>query len=294
MELSDALIAATGSSLAVGGSLVWVDPSGYYHSTTTNPLIQLTGGTHTLGSGTAAGIGSVLQYKGSGLDPTYGNGWDNLFQTYGTYLDLNGATVNLGGSGNAIKVDTATLYAAGPIINMLNSTLNTSPSGDATTGAVHLYRSSVTALGPMVGLNNSQITVQHGPLLTLTGGSQLTVTGDLATLAYGSRLTVVNGPLIRVDGVNAQATASKLSVSGALVNFVGSGNQVIVNNALTPNYTTGGGTVPVYTDNLGTASTNIVVGSYPVKNAAGNTVSVTGSLLQVTNGGKVNVTAPAP
>jgi hypothetical protein len=31
-----------------------------------------------------------------------------------------------------------------------------------------------------------------------------------------------------------------------------------------------------------------------VKNAAGGTMSVTGSLLKVTNGGRVNVTAPAP
>ena len=290
MELGGALIAATGSSLAVGGSLVRIDPSGFFRSTTRDPLIGLDGGTHLIGSSMSGG-GSLLDYMGGGLDPATGIGWWTLFGTGGPFLGLkNAATVNLGGSGNAIKVDTAVLDAAGPIIAMINSTLNTSPSGDATNGAVHLYRSTVTALGPMIGLDNSKITVQNGPLLTLTGGSQLNVTGDLATLANGSRLTVVNGPLIRVDGINAQGRASNLSVSGALVNFVGSGNQVIVNNALAPTGTVSG--IPVYKDT--NPGSSIVIGSYPVKNPAGGTVSVTGSAIQVTNGGRVNVTATAP
>lgn len=281
MELSGALIETTGSSLAVGGSLVRIDPSGFFRSTTTNPLIGLAGGTHNIGSGTS-GIASLLDYTGDTIDTGTGLGMTTLFGTGGPYLGLNAATVNLGGSGNAIKVDTAVLDATGPIIAMLNSTLNTSPTGDATNGAVHLYRSTVTALGPMIGLDNSQVTVQNGPMLTLTGGSQLTVTGDLATLANGSRLTVVNGPLIRVDGINAQGRASNLSVSGALVNFVGSGNQIIVNNAIASTGTIGG--ISVHNDGKPGSSISLVS---PVKNPLGGTLSGTGVYIQVTNGGQV-------
>ena len=191
-------------------------------------------------------------------------------------------------------MDTALLNAAAPIVDLINSTVNLNNGASSSPGAVQLLNAVANVTGPAVNLNNSVISIQNGPLLSLMGGAQMNVTGDLARLANGSRLTVVNGPLISVDGVNARGTASSLIASGALVNFVGSGNQVIVNNALTPNYVTGGGTVPVYTDNLGTASTNIVVGPYPVKNAGGGTVNLTGSLLKVTNGGKVNVSATAP
>jgi len=259
-------------------------------------LISLSGGTNTLGDASNNNA-RLLDMKGTHTDLTYGYGTDQPLQTGGIFFQASGATVNLtGGSstGAAIKVDTALLNAAAPIVDLINSTVNLNNGSSSSPGAVQLLNAVANVTGPAVNLNNSVISIQNGPLFSLMGGAQMNVTGDLARLANGSRLTVVNGPLISVDGVNARGTASSLIASGALVNFVGSGNQVIVNNALTPNYVTGGGTVPVYTDNLGTASTNIVVGPYPVKNAAGGTLSVTGSLLKVTNGGRVNVTAPAP
>ena len=185
-------------------------------------------------------------------------------------------------------MDTALLNAANATIFQMTGGSLPSNKTD-TSGSIYLYNSQVTAV-QVANLNNSQIQITNGPLLNVTGGSQMTITGDLATLANGARITVSNGPLIAVDGA-----ASKLTVNGALANFVGSGNQVIVTNTLMPNLMLGTvPVVPVFTDSLGTASTNIVVGPYPVKNPAGGTLSVTGSLLKVTNGGRVNVAAPAP
>jgi len=203
--------------------------------------------------------------------------------------------VNLRGDGNAVSVDTALLAAAGPIVSLINSTLNTSATGDATSGAMRLYRSSVTSQGPVFGLDNSTLTVQSGPLLSLTGGSNLTVNGDFASLLNGSRITVVNGPLIYVDGINPQGTPSTLTVTGALLNFGGSGgNSVVVTNAITPTHVLSG--IPVSQ----TGGASVSIGPNPIKNPQLGTLSVLcpgdcrGSLIQATNGGRVTITAPAP
>jgi hypothetical protein len=296
LSLQGSFLGSINDTLTATGGILRIGSGSTLTSTTTNPLISLSGGTHTVGDANS-NYGRLLDVRGMNTDPTYGYGTDQPLQTGGIFFQASGATVNLtGGSstGAAIKVDTALLNAAAPIVDLINSTVNLNNAASSSPGAVQLLNAVANVTGPAVNLNNSTISIQNGPLFSLMGGAQMNVTGDLARLANGSRLTVVNGPLISVDGVNAKGTASALIASGALVNFVGSGNQVIVTNALTPNYTTGMGTVPVYTDNLGTASTNIVVGPYPVKNAAGGTLSVTGSLLKVTNGGRVNVTAPAP
>ncbi len=297
--IAGALLNATDSPLTVAGSLVSAFNGGGIHSTTIDPLIKITGGTHEIGSGTGGGIGSLLDLRGVNTNPGTGLGTNVPLQTGGIVFEVNNAaTVNLSGAGNAIRVDTALLAAAAPVVNLINSTLNTSTAGDATNGAMHLFQSSVTSLGPVFGLDNSTLTVKAGPLLTLTGGSNMTVNGDFTSLVNGSKITVLNGPLIRVDGINAAGTASTLNVSGALVNFGGTGgNQVIVNNAIAPTATLSG--LPV---NVGIGGSSINIGPNPIKNTGLGTVSVngilagpgphTGSLIQATNGGRVTITAP--
>ncbi|HYL79210.1 MAG TPA: hypothetical protein VEU07_00270, partial [Candidatus Acidoferrum sp.] len=123
---------------------------------------------------------------------------------------------------------------------------------------------------------------------SLAGGSVMTVTGDFASLVNGSKITVLNGPLIAVSGTSATGTPSTLSVSGALVNFGGTGgNQVIINNAIAPTATMSG--IPVNKD----AASFINIGPTPIKNLGTlGTVSVTGSMIQATGGGRVTITAP--
>ncbi len=298
VSLAGPLLLADPSPLTVAGNLVSIFGGAKLESTTTDPLIKLTGGTHEIGSGTPVGVGSLLDLRGITTDPVTGLGTDEVLKTGGAFLEADPTTITLGGNGNAIRIDTALLAASAPIIKLINSTLNTSDTGDSTTGAMHLYQSSVTSFGPVFGLDNSTLTIKSGPALSLTGGSNLTVNGDFASLVNGSKITVVSGPLIYVAGSSPTGTPSTLNVSGGLVNFGGTGgNQVIVNNSIAPTTTLSG--LPV---NVGGGGSSISIGSNPIKNPGLGSVTIngtpagsgpfTGSLIQATGGGKVNITAP--
>jgi hypothetical protein len=275
----------TGLNTVAGSLLKISDISSakWFEADTSYPLIKITGGTHAIGSGTGSGSGSILDIVGvNDCDgPCRALYWGGAG---GTILRAENATIDLSGSGNAIrvdtaKVDTATVDATGPIINLINSTLNTSTSGDSETGAIHLYSSNVTSYGPVFGLDNSTLTVRNGPALSVTGGNSMTVSTDFATLINGSKITVQNGPLIYVNG-------SSLTVTGALVNFGGTGgNQLIVNNSFTPTGTTNG--VPFRTETGGIVN---IYTSTPIKNLdTKGTVSFTGSVIRATNYGYVTI-----
>jgi hypothetical protein len=301
VSLAGALLSTTDTNITATGRLLSISNGGQLISTTTDSLIKLTGGTHAFGSGTGSGAGSLLDLRGVNTDSVTGLGTDTVLQTGGTIFEADPTTINLSGSGNAIRVDTALLAASAPIVKLINSTLNTSSTGDAVTGAMRLFQSSVTSLGPVFGLDNSILNVQSGPLLSLTGGSSLTVNGDFASLTNGSRITVVNGPLIRVSGSSTGPTSvpSTLTVTGGLVNFGGTGgNQVIVNNSILPTGSPMSG-LPV---NVGGGGSSISIGPTPIKNPGLGSVTIngtpagagpfTGSLIQATGGGKVTITAP--
>jgi hypothetical protein len=281
----------TGLNTVAGSLLKIFDLSdlGGLEGDISDPLIKITGGTHAIGSATGSGSGSILDIVGVDMcdGPCQALSWG------GTILRAENATIDLSGSGNAIRVDTArvdtaTADATKPIINLINSTLNTSTSGDSTTGAIHLYQSHVTSNGPVFGLDNSTLTVRNGPALSLTGGTSMTVNTDFATLINGSKITVQNGPLIYVDN-------SSLTVTGALVNFGGTGgNKLIVNNSITPNSSTS--PVPFRTESGG----YVMIGPNPIKNSSLGTATVngvsfpgsgpyTGSVIKATNYGSVNI-----
>jgi hypothetical protein len=123
----------------------------------------------------------------------------------------------------------------------------------------------------------------------------MTIAGDLATLTNGARITVSNGPLIAVDGAT-----SRLTVNGALANFVGTGNQVIITNSLFPDnmyatipvQTGGGGTVtlgPGSTFIKGTGGTMTVNGV-----AVGGFGPHSGSVIKSTNGATVVIKGGPP
>ena len=138
----------------------------------------------------------------------------------------------------------------------------------------------MTSYGPVFGLDNSTLTVRNGPALSLTNGTTMYVYSDFASLTNGSKITVQNGPLIYVSG-----SGSSLTVTGALVNFGGTGgNQLIVNNSFTPTGTTNG--VPFRTETGGIVN---IYTSTPIKNADKGTTSFTGSVIRATNYGYVTI-----
>jgi hypothetical protein len=182
----------------------------------------------------------------------------------------------------------AGLATAASILKLTNSTLDTSLTGDAS-GMVNLVKGQLSMQGAAFTLDNSTLRVNNGPLLNLTGGSQMTVNGDFSYLTNGAKIFVQNGPLISVSGQSSTGLPSTLHVTGSLVNFGSPGNQVIINNGIAPNGfpQSNGVTIPVYTATGGTVN----VGANAILNPAGNTFSVTGSAIQATGGGKVGINA---
>jgi hypothetical protein len=225
------LLQATNSDLTVPFSLVSVIHGGSLVSTSTDPLVQVVGGTHSFGS---MGL-PMFDIAGvqTATDPETGLtlGTDRPLHTAGSLLDASQATIN---AHLAVRVDAALLEASAPLLALRNGSQFTSA-----TDAVQLsYQAKVTSLGSLVKLDRSTMVVASGAALNIAGGSLLRVTGDLFSLTNGSTLSVLSGPLVSLGG------GSILSVNGALVGFGGTGgNLVSVANNLCPCTAIGG--IPV-------------------------------------------------
>jgi hypothetical protein len=282
----------------ISDSLFTIFSNGQLNTSSNDPLVLLDAGIHTIGGGFEP---ILFKLQGFNTDPVTGLGTDKPINftgsggRVGTLLKaINGASVEVqvgGIGGQFLAIDTALLEASAPIIHLIGSS-TTQSSLTTAAPTLNLFQSMVTSLGPVVALDKGIINVTEGALINLTAGSQMNVTGDLLSLINGSRINVVNGPLIRVDGVALTGTApaaSTLSVSGALVNFGGTGNNaIVVTNAITPTATMSG--LPV----SATTGGSISIGPNPVKNPTLGTISVSngGSLIQASNNGVVNIAAP--
>ncbi len=230
-SLAGPLLQATNSDLTVPFSLVSVIQGGSLVSTSTDPLVQLLGGTHSFGS-MGLPMFDVAGAK-TATDPETGLtlGTDQPLQMAGSLLDASQATIN---AHQAVRIDTALLEASAPLLALRNGSQFTS----GTDAVQLLFQAKVTSLGSMVKLDRSALTVSRGAALNVAGGSLLRVTGDLFSLTNGSTLSLLSGPLVSLSG------GSILSVNGALIGFGGTGgNLVSVANNLCPCTTISG--IPV-------------------------------------------------
>jgi hypothetical protein len=256
--LAGALLRAVDSDLTVPFSLVTLLQGGSLASTSSDPLVHLQGGTHTLGS-----IGlPIFDISGvsTATDPETGLtlGTDRPLQAAGPLVSTAGATVN---AYQGMRVDTALLEATAPLLALTNGSKVTTAADTIQLS----YQAKVTSLGSMVRLDRSALTVASGAALSLAGGSVLRVTGDLFSLTNGSTLSVLNGPLVSLT------SGSILSVNGALVGFGGTGgNLVSVSNSFCPCTTIGG--VPVSLTGGALASNVSIAGA--IKNGALGTVNL--------------------
>jgi hypothetical protein len=257
-RLAGPLLQATNSDLTVPFSLVSAIQGGSLVSTTTDPLVQLVGGTHSFGSMglpifEIAGVNTAIDAR-TGLTL----GTDQPLQTQGALLDTSQATIN---AHQAVRVDNALLEASAPLLALRGGTQMTTA-----TDTIQLsYQATVTSLGSIVRLDRSALTVAQGAALNLAGGSVLRVTGDLFSLTNGSTLSLLNGPLVSLSG------GSILSVNGALVGFGGTGgNLVSVANSLCPCTTIGG--LPVSLTNGALASNVTIAGA--IKNSGLGSLNV--------------------
>ena len=338
-SLLNAGFAATlnvGTDPAVSGNLVDINSGGQLIMNSSNPVVLFGGGTHTVGTADVTAFNTpnrIFNLQGVSTDNVTGLGTDQVVK--GTSLPFidsftlatannpigvllkatNGATIEVKAGagdlvsngvfpGNAVRLDKMLYESVAGIIELTGTGTTDLTATKLTTAGdtIDIFQSKVVSLGPVIALDNGLIHVTNGALITLTNGSNMNVTGDLLSLINGSKINVVNGPLILVTGsapIGTTPAVSTLNVSGALVNFGGSGgNQIIVNNAIAPTATLSG--IPVNTATGGTIS----IGPNPIKNTGLGSITIngtptgagpfTGSLIQTTNGGTVNIVAPAP
>jgi hypothetical protein len=228
VSLGGPLLQALNSDLTVPFSLLSVIQGGSLRSTSTDPLVQLLGGTHSFGSMglpmfEIAGVNTAVDAQ-TGLTL----GIDQPLQIAAPLLDTAQATVS---AHQAVRIDAALLEATAPLLSLRDGSRFISA-----TDAVQLsYQAKVTSLGSVVRLDRSALTVAQGAALNVAGGSLIRVTGDLFSLSNGSTLQLLNGPLVSLSG------GSILSVNGALIGFGGTGgNLVSVTNSLCPCTSIGG------------------------------------------------------
>ena len=257
-RLAGPLLRATDSALTVPYSLVSLLQGGTLVSTSTDPLVQLLGGTHSFGSAglpmfDIAGISTATDVE-TGLSL----GTDRPLQTAGSLFEISQATVT---AHQAVRVDTALLEATAPLLALTNGSRLTTAADTIQLS----HQAKVSSLGSLVKLDRSSLVVAHGAALNVAGGSLLRVTGDLFSLTNGSSLSVLNGALLSLSG------GSMLRVNGALIGFGGSGgNLVSVTNSFCPCTTIGG--IPVSLTGGALASNVSITGA--IKNSGLGTVNV--------------------
>jgi hypothetical protein len=278
VNLSGPLLKAVRSDLNVPYSLLGLVNGSKLVSLSNDPLVWLQGGNHSLSTlkgtaifdfwGTKTTVDSETGVEvGSGSTVTHSG---PLFQA------SDGATIN---TQKVLKLDAALLEATMPVINLIGAA-NAHTSLTTESSAIDLIRSKVTSIGPVIALDKALINVNNGPLINVTSGGQLITAGHLMSLTNGSKINVVNGPLISVSGTGSLLNA------GALVSFGGTGgNKIVVNNSIAPTATLSG--LPV----SATSGASIAIGPNAVKNPSLGSISVNGSLIQATNGGKVSINA---
>jgi hypothetical protein len=229
------LSAAAGSTVTGHGRLLDVFAGG----TLTNPLdvalVLLDG------AGTTLALDDVLfsiQGSATGLDADSGLvvGTDQPLTTGGTLLQTSVATVQAAG---ALRLDTATLAASAPLLALASGAL-TSAASLVTLGPAGRLTANLPG-DALLRLDASQLTVQSGPLLALSGGSVLRVdNGALFSLNHGSAIDILAGALLVVAG------GSHVSLTGALGVFGSTGtnrlrlpNAPLCNGACVPLLATG-------------------------------------------------------
>lgn len=290
-------------------------------SATSGPLLDSTKGSLSAGENLLElKAGAVLNtdthndplftVKGATADAD-GVGSDEVLSTTGATIQAEGTTaapvtVTMSGKGNLFTLDKALLKASAPILSLLNAKLTVEGnSSKPNIGAIDVNQSAVstlTSFSKLFSLDNSTLQVNNGPLLSVTGGTQMTVDGDFAYLTNGSKVTVQNGPLIYVGGASPKGVASSLTINGSLIKFGSGSNSVIIRNDIPVTRT-----VTVYSspdffqvpvsESVANSSVSLPTsgtiqgmgGTFTVTDSSKATGSGKGVAIQVTDGAKMKV-----
>jgi FecR-like protein len=231
-EATVPILEATNSSLAIGQSLMEISGGATFSSTGAAPLLFL--------DPTKLSAASLLTVNGGGQFSLVGP----LFQDQSGGLDLRSDLLQLSGGGTFVGTGTSA------VVDLIGSSATTasgllSASGSAVMDLISasapllsLTRSAALTTGSSLADISGGATVRLGQLASLTGsaltiqghavnlnGATLNVAGDLFRLER-STLTITGGALLNVR------SGAILNVSGALVNFVGTGSTLNITNNL--------------------------------------------------------------
>jgi hypothetical protein len=276
MNLKGPLLSVSnGSTLSMTGSLVNVAAGGQIiESHPTSPHVSITGGTHKLASDSTLPLFGLFGRSTATTSETvtFGTldiasstltlGTDQPLQRSGAgaFLEISGATVSVG---KGLNLDTALLSASGPLLNLKSGATLTS----ATDGLNLVSQAKLTATGPLAKLDASTLTITNGHAFRIMGGSFLNVTGDLFSIANASKFNITGGGVLFISG------SSVVKISGALVNFGGSGsNQLNISNSFSPGSCTSCGDLSVSFQN-GASASNVSI-TNAVKNSSLGTVTL--------------------
>jgi hypothetical protein len=253
-SLAGPLLRATDTNLTVPTSLLTVFPGGSFTSSTTDALVSITGGTHSLGTDVAM---FDLAGSGTGLDADTGLmlATTTALKTGGSLFESDGATIK---TNQVVRLDQALLEASAPLLHLKNGSQLTSATDAIALGGQSRLTSTAASL---VALNASRMLVSMGSLVNVSGGSVLNVAGNLVSLSNGSALSLFNGSLLSVSG------GSLANIGGSLLSFGGSGGNLlsISNNFCGSSCAMISG-IPVALLNGATAA-NVSIGSGAIQNA---------------------------
>jgi hypothetical protein len=285
------------SFITTAGSFLRLDSGAQIVQTGTDSLVTMLGGSLSVGTG---GSGNLFDLTGRAgmtqVDSETGLtvGIDRPIQPgveAPVFQADNGAVVNIRGS--AYKVDTALLEATAPLLNLIGGTSMT--TGDSAVELVGRAKVSIpNDAVSMVTLRSSALTIANGHLVNVAGGSVLNIAGNLVILADASTLNILNGLLLNVSG------GSSASIGRSLVSFSGAGNVLNVNNSIAPTAIINGIPVAGPADSFriganaigGTGSGTIRINGVQLTPTTPLS-SLTGSLIAIQGGGRVNVGAAA-
>ncbi len=286
VTLAGPLVSDSGSTFTIADDFLRVIDGSTLTSTTTSPLITLSGSTVNVSD-------DLFDVEGQSITDQPIKGSQSSFTVNSkTASNPIGALFKATNAANitvksAVELDNALFEATLPVVELVgSSTTQTKITASDTFADIGRSNASKVLLkGPFIALDNSLIKVTTGPLLSLKNGSTMDVSGDLLKLISGSTINVVNGPLIKVDG-----SGSALDVTGALVNFGGTGgNTIIVRNGLCSGTcaTKGASSINVLEQTSGT----ITISGTDIKNLSFGSIDVgsTDAVIQVRNSGTVTI-----
>ena len=285
------LTAASGSALDTSGALTFVFAGGQIvESHPSSPFVSINGGTHKIATDGGNALFRLFGRTGAttnenvstpGLNTSSSSltlGTDEPLKRSGTgaFLEVSNASVttnNAGSGGSGVVLDHALLGASAPLLQLKNSASLTLASD-----AINLTaQAKLTAIGPLVKLDGSTLTINNGHGLLVSNGSFLNVTGDLFSLANASTLNITGGGALFIGG------GSVVKIGGGLVNFGGSGgNAINISNGFTPTAGCSTQCGPFGSNSTlqnGASFGNVSISSNAIKNSGLGSFSVTGSAI---------------